>query len=368
MNLRSLLPLLSMLGTLGCGGDKSGSDTGTGETGDADTDTDSDTDTDTDSDTDTDTGADTGAPSLACFADSVLEVDGVLAGEGRDEYDPADFDRLIRSEFDAGPDGVLDDLDVWAYDAAGNVILKDHSINTTYPSALQTETWSWDAANRLVTYTKDDDHDGTTDLIRTNTWDANGLLTQVATDYDADGDVDDLTTNTYAGDLLVWQDMDDDADGNIDSRSEHAYDANDRLVSIASDSGLDGTIEDRVDITYTDPVLDNYRLEAGPVGEPLEFVQEYGFDASGRLTYHSLDQNPADDVLDLELFITYDPVTGLKIMDESHFPSATTDVGWNEYTYDASGRILTWHTFQVEPSGAVVYDELTTWTFGGACP
>lgn len=337
--------------------------------GEADADTDTDADTDADTDSDTDTGADTGAPSLICFADTVREIDGVLVGEGRDEHDPADFDRLTRSEFDLGSDGTLDDLELWAYDAAGNLLLNDRAIASGDPLLTQIETYTWDAANQLVTYTKDDDRDGTADRITTNTWDANGLLTQVEYDHDADGDVDSLTRNTYAGDLLVQRDYDDDADGSIDSRSTLAYDATDRLVSDLSDSGADGTIESRTDIIYTDAVLDNYRRESGPVGGPPDIIQVYEFDANSRPTYHSLDYDPVDGVLELELWITYDPVTGLEIAGETRYPSVTGDLaGLHEYTYDASGRLLARRYFHVEPSGAVVEDLLLTWTFGGACP
>lgn len=125
---------------------------------------------------------------------------------------------LVRSEVDHGDDGVLEQIDAFAYDSAG----------------------------RQVELARDEGADGTVDARYLSSWTAEGLPLTSETDEDADGVVDSRTTYHHdARDRLVLVEWDPEADGVPYSCVHTAWTDDDLVAEVVVDVGCDGTAEVR---------------------------------------------------------------------------------------------------------------------------
>jgi hypothetical protein len=156
----------------------------------------------------------------------------------------------------------------------------------------------------------------------------------------------------------------------VENSVHYLLDAQGRFTVTTTDEGSDGTIDRRETRVYSDPILDSatYSLDEGDDGT-IEFVEVYAYDADDNLTYLADDSSP-DGVFDYEVTQTWaGPGQLLAQTYVDHTGGALASDYVYTITYDAQDRIVdisyieTRHT-----SGAVVYEDLEEWTFGGTCP
>jgi hypothetical protein len=166
-------------------------------------------------------------------------------------------------------------------DADGEV---DQIADFTYDTAGHTLSWSYDL-----------NADGIPDSVTTATYDADALYTLYTVDDDGDGALEERWTYSNIGGVRVEAYLDEGDDGTIDMVYRYTYDAEGRRTDIVGDRGDDGIPESIATYTYVDPTGPDYTyaLDDDADGE-LESRSTYAFDAEMRVS-HYLYEDLVDD-------------------------------------------------------------------------
>ena len=108
----------------------------------------------------------------------------------------------------------------------------------------RSESYTYDANDRVSQASFDDDNDGTTDRSESYTYDANDRVSQTRFDDDVDGTADRSESYTYdESGTLVRTDFDDGADGTTDRSESYVYNSRGRLSQVEFDDDGDGTTD-----------------------------------------------------------------------------------------------------------------------------
>jgi len=187
------------------------------------------------------------APWPGPCATAKRHADGVAFESWTYGYDAAGH--VVREEWDATADGVVETLVTRTYDDAGRLTsVQVEGFDEEHAAASDRYVWIYEG-DRLV---REEHEDAAGVLLRrvTYTHDAAGRLVTKELDHGADGTVDArwTYTNDDAG-RRTSEEWDQDADGAPESRSEWTYDAEGREAGERHDEDADGRPE-RV-VTHT---------------------------------------------------------------------------------------------------------------------
>lgn len=158
------------------------------------------------------------------------------------EYD--DLNRLIGESYDAGNNGASagDYETTYTYDLTGNRLEK---ATDTYDAdsnldgaADQTVTYVVDTNDRLLSETLDDVNDNNNDRHTVYTYDADGVINLTGGD------------DTVQTDKTVYQGLDD--TGTKLTETTYSYDARGRMSKVEIDNGADGSIDTTTEYAYDD--------------------------------------------------------------------------------------------------------------------
>jgi hypothetical protein len=291
-----------------------------------------------------------------------LDADNDGAPNRIDSYQYDASGNLVEQALDFNVDGKPDMFWTWQYDANGNLTL--HKEERGPQRKLRTmEAWRYDASGNLTLYERDENGDGIAEVSESWQYDENGSPTRHEQDYDGDGTADEIDswqyqygydgngnlawrerydtggtvteiiTYTYdaghqlAGEQrwtrevgrevhdwqydpagkLVYERVDERADGTINQSVIYEYDSSGNLASQEEDADGDGTVDfnERYQYDGRGRVTQRYWDEIGDGDPGNTNAWAYLYDASGRVTRKSLDaQN--DGTADLIESWTYD--------------------------------------------------------------
>ena len=201
--------------------------------------------------------------------------------------------RMVLEEYDAGYDGAIEYFHTWSYDGDGHLVERyyheDFEMEPEYARTI-TYTWVADRITEIEWHGESEDW-GTSHLL-VHLQSEDGLPSRYDMDENADGTLDSVIGYSWDGpDRLLVQWSDEDADGIIDERYELLYDGADLPHHIDVTMTAPGENPGEMDFLWN---AEGKVLDFQGIGLPgyggengQHIIQEY--DEDGRLIYYCED-------------------------------------------------------------------------------
>lgn len=182
--------------------------------------------------------------------------------------------RLATINSDTGANGTIDARTSFTYDGSGNRIAESVDTNADgTPDAVIT--YAYDADGRLISQELDSDANSIANARTTYSYDANGSLVLEERDTDANGTINTRIRSTYDanGNLTVQET---ETNGTLTRRVSYAYDAQGNQTSIEIDEGANGSIDTTLAYSYdSNGSLGIWRRTTG--SGAVDFVARYSY-------------------------------------------------------------------------------------------
>ncbi|MFH1729074.1 MAG: putative metal-binding motif-containing protein [Pseudomonadota bacterium] len=259
---------------------------------------------------------------------------------------------------------IFRDLIITEYNSMGQETSYFHydDINATEISEMYL--YEYDESFNLLTKERDNDGDGTLDIIYSYEYDKDGNMSKEIYDNDADGKEDKIFYYVYKNSNLVSEQRDNDANGSIDHIYSFEYDEKGNLSKAIYDYDADNTDEYikyyeyddnnnllKEELDYeNDEVIDYYtsyqldenqniiRVEYGNQGSDYVFAETYEYDNNGNNISYSYDSGNDNNYEHIKTYEYDENGNNIKLEDDSDGDN-NIDLTY-EYDYDDYGNLI----------------------------
>ena len=260
--------------------------------------------------------------------------------------------KIIRENTDTDNNGVSDITKTFNYDSNGNLVQTSNSATNT------TETLSYDGNQNLLTRLINRASGNDT---QENYNYVNNKLERFELDQNADGSIDTTTRYTYnAQGKISSYDVDRDGDGAIDSLSTYSY-LNNNLSSYSEDSDNDGIPNIIIAYSYdNNGNRTSQNVDLSAIGAPNS-ISTFEYDTQNNATRYEQDRN-MDGTTDYIEAYAYDKNNKRTLFKRDLNANGTWDVV-AQYSYDINGNRIK----MIEDSdGNGIVDKLWTGNYQAA--
>ncbi|NOX52198.1 MAG: hypothetical protein GXP16_16920 [Gammaproteobacteria bacterium] len=172
------------------------------------------------------------------------EIDGII--DSRVTFNNDARGNVLRTATDREADNIDDYIRTATYNQ-DNLHLTRSTDNDGDSIVDVLETWSYSTSGQIVEYAIDNNGDGNDDRIDTFTYDPNDELARRDNDFDADGFADFVIVYSYAtvaDDLERTSSIDTNGDGLFTRTDVHTWNSTDTLIAITRDLDSDNTLDE----------------------------------------------------------------------------------------------------------------------------